>query len=116
MDERSVRQIAGVCHEANRQWCRSHGDDSQPSWDDAPDWQVTSVVAGVKAALAGASPRQGHEGWCEHKRADGWIHGPVKDPDSKTHPCLVPYNDLPPEQRAKNALFHAIVGALGIAE
>ncbi|MFD0468599.1 RyR domain-containing protein [Nonomuraea thailandensis] len=53
-----------------------------------------------------------HEAWCEHKRAEGWTYGPDKDPDAKTHPCLVPYDQLPVEQRVKDAVFHAIVGAL----
>lgn len=30
----------------------------------------------------------------------------------KTHPCLVEYENLPPEQRAKDHLFKAIVDAL----
>ena len=31
--------IAMLCHSINAAYCRSLGDDTQPSWDDAPDWQ-----------------------------------------------------------------------------
>jgi hypothetical protein len=50
--------------------------------------------------------------WCRSKVADGWVFGPVKDADAKTHPCLVPYDALPREQQRKDALFVAVVNAL----
>ncbi len=42
----------------------------------------------------------------------GWRYGLKKDPAAKTHPCLVPYWQLPAEQRRKDGLFAAIVAAL----
>ena len=41
-------QIARVAHEANRAYCQTLGDDSQPSWMDTPDWQVKSAINGVQ--------------------------------------------------------------------
>lgn len=43
-----------------------------------------------------------HERWCERQRRQGWIHGPRKDPDRKTHPCLVPWAQLPEIERRKD--------------
>jgi hypothetical protein len=45
----------------------------------------------------------------QEKKAAGWIYGPVKDPEKKEHPCIVPYDQLPIEQRTKDYLFKAIV-------
>ncbi|MCF8784132.1 RyR domain-containing protein [Rhodococcus ruber] len=105
--------IARICHEANRAVQIETGDPAvSPQWNDAPEWQRASAIEGVEKAQAGATPEQLHESWCEFKRADGWVFGEVKDADAKTHPCLVPYSELPPEQRAKDALFQAIVHAL----
>ncbi|NKT05172.1 hypothetical protein GS485_11085 [Rhodococcus hoagii] len=105
--------IARVCHEANRAIQIVTGDPAvSPSWDDAPDWQRDSAIEGVEKALNGATPKQLHESWCEFKRADGWVYGDVKDEVAKTHPCLVPYWDLPEIQRKKDAVFGAIVAAL----
>jgi hypothetical protein len=105
--------IARICHEANRALQVATEDPApSPQWDDAPDWQRESAIAGVEEARRGATPEQLHTAWCEHKRAEGWTYGPRKDPDVKAHPCLVPYEQLPVEQRAKDTLFHAIVGAL----
>lgn len=108
--------IARVCHEANRALQTLHGDPApSPTWDKAPEWQRDSAVEGVAAARGGASPEVLHELWCRTKRRDGWRYGPVKDPEQLLHPCLVAYDELPPEQRAKDALFHAVVGALADA-
>jgi hypothetical protein len=114
MDVALIRRVAQVCHEANRAYCATLGDLSQPSWDEAPDWQVNSAKAGVAALVLnpGLEPRDSHELWCRGKRLAGWSYGPVKDPDHLRHPCLVPYGELPPEQRKKDELFLAVARAL----
>ena len=105
--------IARVCHEANRALQTIQGDPVvSPTWDEAPDWQRASAVDGVAKALAGATPEQLHESWCAFKAADGWRFGSVKDAGRKTHPCLVAYDQLPADQRVKDRIFAAIVGAL----
>lgn len=106
--------IARVAHQINLAYCASLGDTSQPSWADAPDWQKQSALAGVDMHLANpdATPEQSHESWLAQKVADGWVYGEVKDADAKTHPCCLPYEDLPPEQKAKDYLFRAVVHAL----
>ncbi len=105
--------IASVCHEANRAYCASIGDASQPSWADAPDWQKNSAINGVNFHMAGGkTPEQSHESWLAEKEATGWVYGKLKDPIAKTHPCCVPYDQLPENQKAKDRLFLAIVEAL----
>lgn len=107
-------EIARVCHEANRAWQLATGDPApSPPWEEAPGWQRDSAIDGVVQALAGAGPVRLHESWCTRKRQEGWRFGPVKDPEARTHPCLVSYEELPDEQRRKDSLFAAIVGALG---
>ncbi len=86
----------------------------RPKRTPAPEWMKESARAGVKTALEGATPEQQHDAWCDHKIADGWVHGPVKDADKKTHPCLVPYAHLPKEQQAKDTLYLAVIrGVVG---
>lgn len=108
----NLATCARAAHEANRAWCLAHGDHSQPSWEDAPDWQKESAIEGVKGVLRGNTPEQSHESWLAHKRAEGWVYGPVKDPAKKEHPCMVPYAELPPEQRAKDSIFVGVVRAM----
>lgn len=107
-------RIARVAHEINRAYCQALGDDSQPEWEAAPKWQRDSAVAGVAfhEAHPDAGPEASHEEWCRVKHKDGWRFGPNKDAHRKEHPCLVPFAQLAPEQRAKDFLFRAVVHAL----
>ena len=103
--EDEIEACARAAHEVNRAYCKAHGDTSQPSWDNAPEWQRNSAIKGVHGALAGNTPEQSHECWLTEKEATGWKYGPVKDPDKKEHPCMIPYNQLPEEQKNKDLLF-----------
>lgn len=109
-----VLVIAKVAHAINAAFCLSLGDESQPAWDDAPEWQQKSAIAGVEMHLANpdATPEQSHESWLAQKVADGWVYGEVKDAEKKIHPCCRPYDELPPEQKSKDYLFRAVVHAL----
>jgi hypothetical protein len=109
-----IEQIARTCHEANRALCLAYGDTSQVAWEDAPDDIKASAIDGVRYTVdhPEATPEDSHSNWCAFKIGDGWVYGLVKDADKKTHPCLVAYAKLPAEQRAKDYVFQAIVGAL----
>jgi hypothetical protein len=110
-----VQACARAAHEANRAYCLALGDNSQPPWESAPDWQVASALKGVEGALAGNTPEQSHEGWLKEKLATGWIWGPEKRPDLKEHPCMVPYAELQLAQRAKDELYLTVVRAVAKA-
>jgi hypothetical protein len=109
--------IARVCHEANRAYCVTLGDSSQSPWDTAPEWQKASARNGVLFHLsrldAGEkpSPSASHESWLAEKAADGWKFGPIKNVETKEHPCFLPYDQLPLEQRRKDYIFAAICEA-----
>jgi len=107
-------RIARVAHEANRALCLAFGDDSQVAWEDAPEWQKASAVNGIAFIESNpdAPPSASHEAWLAEKEANGWTYGEVKDTLAKTHPCFVPYDELPPEQKAKDYVFAAVVRAL----
>lgn len=105
--------IARVCHEVNRAYCQALGDNSQPDWDDAPEWQRSSARMGVDLHMMGDfGPEASHVSWMQQKLNEGWKFGPVKDPAKKEHPCMVPFADLPREQQAKDFIFRAVVHAL----
>lgn len=109
-----IEAIARVCHELNRAYCIALGDYSQDSWEVAPDWQRKSAINGVTFHLENpnAGPSASHDSWLEEKRADGWKYGPKKDPVARTHPCFVPFEELPIEQQLKDKLFSQTVEAL----
>ena len=40
-----------------------------------------------------------HEVWDEARISQGWTYGEQRNDELKTHPCLVPYEDLPEEEK-----------------
>ena len=109
-----VEGIAYACHEANRALQLLLEEDANPHWDDLDEELRASAIDGVLKALEGATPRQMHENWVNFKVDQGWTYGRVKDMEKKEHPCLVPYDDLPPEQQRKDKLFLSIVNAMKV--
>lgn len=49
--------------------------------------------------LAEQMARNVHEVWSAGRMADGWTYGEVRDDARKTHPCLVPYEQLPESEK-----------------
>jgi hypothetical protein len=47
----TVEKIAQIAHEINAAYCRSIGDNTQPTWENAPEWQKSSSTNGVKFHL-----------------------------------------------------------------
>jgi len=115
MNEKLIEMCAAAAHEMNRIYCASMGDMSQEHWEKAPEWQKASARNGVTGVFAGNTPEQSHESWMRQKVAGGWKFGSVKDPDKKEHPCMVPYAELPPEQKAKDELFGNVVRSMAKA-
>lgn len=106
--------IAVMCHETNKAWCDHNGETSHGNWHDAEQWQRDSAVKGAEFRIA--NPQAGedaqHNAWMKDKLEAGWVYGSVKSTENKTHPCLVPFEELPEFQKKKDKLFCAIVDAL----
>jgi hypothetical protein len=109
-----IFSIAKVCHQANKAYCEANGDNSQKDWEEAEEWQRQSAIKGVEFRVnnSNAGHDAQHNSWMEEKINDGWVYGVLKDAQSKTHPCIVPFENLPLFQQKKDALFCSIVDAL----
>ncbi|MDD6033679.1 MAG: RyR domain-containing protein [Oscillospiraceae bacterium] len=69
--------------------------DYVPAPLDTSDVQLSPQIIRLGEMMA----RNTHEVWAAGRIADGWRWGPVRDDAKKEHPCLVPYDDLPEEER-----------------
>jgi len=115
--------LARACHSA---WyvytVLGLGEEGEP-WDTAPEWQKASILDAVgfwdrqmvelvsdpymyeEHLLVWARknlPLRSHRNWMNRKCADGWTYGETKDAKTKTHPCMVPYDDLPEADKIKD--------------
>jgi len=112
-EKQKARWIAEMAHEVNRAYAEMIGDYSLVEWEKSPEWQKATVLNGVEKHLNNPqmSAESSHKSWMDFKKADGWKYGPIKDPEAKEHPCMLPYSDLPISQRMKDYIFAAVVKA-----
>lgn len=108
----TIEQIAEVVHNIQKVFCESIGE-IIPAWADAPHMQATTLQGVIDlienpTAIGGFS----HEQWMKHKIAQGYVWGEVRDHEKKTHPSLVPFNELPHNEQVKDHLFVETVRSL----
>ncbi|MEM7429890.1 MAG: RyR domain-containing protein [Pseudomonadota bacterium] len=115
--DEAVMAAAEIYHERNAGYCAHLGDNSQQAWAKAPDWQKDSAIDGVLFHLehGDAAPELSHKAWMAEKERNGWTHGEVKDAEAKTHPSMVPYDDLPESEQLKDIIFASTVRQCGRA-
>lgn len=106
--------IAAVAYGMNAAYCAAIGDNSLPPWDEATQEHRDRIVAGVQLHLENpeVTPEQAHERWLAAMTEAGWTYGEAKVIEAKQHPCMLPFDQLPLEQRVKDSLFRAAVHLL----
>ena len=67
--------------------------------------QFVETIARICVDGYETTPEAEHASWMRAYEAMGWVWGPVRDRATKTHPGLVPYNDLSLAEREKDAVF-----------
>ncbi len=55
----------------------------------------SSISASIFKQLA----ERVHETWMARRLSEGWKVGDQRDDEAKTHPCLVPYDQLPDSEK-----------------
>lgn len=50
-------------------------------------------------ALVEEMAKNVHEVWAQSRMEQGWTYGTQRDDNLKQHPCLVPYEELPEEEK-----------------
>jgi ryanodine receptor 2 len=57
--------------------------------------QLPQALADLTERLA----EHAHDVWAAQRLRDGWTYGPRRDDAAKSHPCLVPYDQLPDSEK-----------------
>ena len=109
-----IEDLARICYEANRTLCLTQSDFSRKRWEEADEWERQTSIEAVNFILENPEARASmlHDFWMRDKTDHGWVYGKNKDPDEKTHPSLIPYEELSEIQKAKDYLVIAIVNGL----
>jgi hypothetical protein len=108
----NTKEICKVVDAANRMLCSILGEQVSFEYDTWSEQTKTNMAKSVATAITGGSPEDSHNAWMKSRLEEGWVYGKVKDVATKTSPCLVPYDELPIEQKVKDDLFINICKAL----
>ena len=56
-----------------------------------------------------------HDVWSQRRIDDGWRYGATRDDAARTHPCLVPYAELPESEKEYDRVMVAEVIRAAVA-
>jgi hypothetical protein len=80
-------------------------------WDEREEpfrAQFRNVIEMMCGRGRKSSPEELHDDWVKSYKAMGWMYGPQRDPARRTHPDMVPFDELEPRERDKDAVFVAL--------
>lgn len=78
------------------------------SREDAFRDQFKEVIERQCGPMRSSSPAELHGGWVQAYISMGWTYGPERDTEMKTHPDMVPYDQLGQLEQDKDAVFVAL--------
>lgn len=63
---------------------------------DTSDIQLPEELNGLIEQMS----KNVHEVWAKNRMEQGWVYGEERNDELKSHPCLIPYEDLPEVEKA----------------
>lgn len=102
-------KIAECIHGATRVLGRPNGDIIL-AWNDLPDIDRNLAIKAVDELMINPQSKtyeELHDLWWELKIQDGWVFGEFHSHELKTHPCMIPYQDLPKSELIKDEIWSA---------
>ncbi len=109
--ELRLQVMAAAVHTAWFAFAQAAGQSAQP-WEECPEYQKGDTLHLVRFYEA-FDPRDlsldylsgtAHVVWMKKKIRDGWTFGPVRDASAKTHPSLIPFEQLPLAEQMKDRI------------
>ena len=98
-------EMARIVHQCWASYMMGLGHPFDPIPTDDILGSIERGIDFVAAHRADIHPGMSHEEWMRDRLAHGWVYGPVKNVDAKTHPDLVPFADLPVAEKNKDVVF-----------
>jgi hypothetical protein len=80
-------------------------------WDEREESfkaQFRDVIAMMCGPDRKSSPEELHDDWVRAYEVMGWRYGPERDREAKTHPDMVPFDELEQREQDKDAVFVAL--------
>lgn len=107
----NLLQLAKLCHSAINDFKFLIMKEYPIFWDDAEQWMVDDTIGSIEMIVSSDNPTYDmlHNHWMDMKVSAGWSFGEVTDRPNKIHNCIIPFDELSPEEQAKDKLFVELV-------
>lgn len=121
LDKELIERISRQCHEANALIVCTFEYQEYIPWENISqefkDNTANSIVEAIVWMKKGniLAPEDVHNFWMDHKKSQGYVYGAKKCPKLKTHPLLVPYEELSPVDQFKDINFINIINNFAVA-
>jgi len=115
-EEEQYRIVAAVAYAANREFSKIVGGKPfNPPWEEYPEDLKLNLIQAVRNTMKQkiVSAKLSHLQWVKDRLDMGYEKGENINWKKKTHPDLVPFEELPMPAQLKSVLFLAIVNSLG---
>lgn len=109
LDAAIIEGIAKTCHQANKAFCESMGDNSFTDWEDSEDWVKALTIFQVRNIIANPlEPHYGsHDAYVDKVPEITWENAP-----EGFNKKLSRYEEWSIEDKTKSKMFKAIVEAI----
>jgi len=108
-----LEDIARLVVNTNADYSLALGEQAVTYWDATSPEVRASIIRGIISALRyDPTPAQNHQNFIDDRTKEGWTYGPEKNAEAKTHPDMIPFEQLPADQKAKNFIFLSLVKSL----
>lgn len=108
-EDEIIELILTVLHNANAVLKKLNNEKHEELADMEPARRA-SIKEAIKHALENdTSPEESHNKWLATQEALGYKYGIEIDRVNLLHPCMMPYENLPAEQKLKDDMFVAII-------
>ena len=103
--------LAESCYEATKVISEQILSEEKKEWKLVDSDDKAKLLNAVNRAIEKriTDPSVSHGEWITDMIKDGWQYGEKYDEVKKTHPCMIPYDQLPVGQQTKDYIFLAIL-------
>lgn len=106
-----IYNVCKLCHDKNNALMIANGETPRGDWESLDQADKDLTYKSVKRIIDDPTitAKEIHDEWVTNKELDGWVYGPVKDVDNKTHPLMIPFDDMSDIDKEKDQSFINIV-------